>query len=99
MLSAGCHGIPKTMISVNPQSGAFTINSPKEIDAEDLSISLPSGATFTAKKLQSHNSPDVIASQAVANALQMEKANKMIENATKLVETLGLKAVTQGLAP
>lgn len=94
LLLSACQGIPRTEISMNPRTGAVTIYSPKEIDAEDLEVTTPSGVKFKAKLLKSHNSPDVIASQAAANALQLQKASELLEKASQLVEKLGVKGAT-----
>lgn len=95
----GCQGIPSTQIGINPATRQFNVKSPKEIEAVNLDITLPDGSRFHADRLSSKNSPDVIASQAMANALQMEKANQMIDKATKLVESVGIKALTSGVGP
>lgn len=93
-LVSGCQGIPRTEITMNPRTGAVTIYSPKEVDAEDLEIFTPSGVRFKAKALKSHNSPDVISSQAASNALQLQRASELVEKLTILSEKIGLKAAS-----
>lgn len=97
--ATGCQSVPSTKLNVNPQTGIVGLDSPKEITISNMVATLPNGTSFTLNGYSSHNSPDVIASVAAANA---EMAKQYIE-ALKLLQSMAasgaMKGASGGLAP
>jgi hypothetical protein len=88
---SGCATVPQTVFTVDPKTGQVHVTSPKEIDLEGLKANVLPGGGFVLeiRRYRSHNSADVIASVAAANAAMAEKLSAMSE---RLVQS-GAKAV------
>jgi hypothetical protein len=84
--------VPSTEFSVNPQTGNVIVKSPKEIGISNLVATLPNGVSVQLQGYQSHNSPDVIAAVAAANALM---ADKLIQ-AVKVIQEMAAKGAASG---
>ena len=91
--SAGCASVPATKVSLNPSTGAVTLESQKEIGISNLVATLPNGVTVQLQGYQSHNSADVIASVAAANA---QMADKLVQ-AMQLLQSMGARSATGGI--
>lgn len=87
LVLAGCASVPATKFTVNPQTGVFSLDSPKEISWTNLEANLPGGATFKIQGYNSHNSPEVLATVAAANA---QMADKLIQ-AMQILQALAAK--------
>lgn len=83
LLLTGCASVPATKITFSPSTGAFTLDSPKDVHVQKLKSDIQNGKfTIALEGLSSTNSPDVIAAVAAANtamAQQLVEALKVIE--------------------
>jgi hypothetical protein len=89
---SGCatdRAVPATSLRLNPKTGEVQVNSPKEIDMRGVKVRVDGPRVdFTLESYSSHNSPDVIAAQAEANA---RAAAANAQTADKILQ--GLKTI------
>ena len=78
---SGCASVPATKVSINPTTGAITLESPKEIGISNMVATLPNGVQVTLQGYQSHNSVDVLSAVAAANAQSLAQIIEMIKTA------------------
>lgn len=99
LLLTACVGpggnVPATKLAINPQTGEFTYDSPKQFYASNLVVNFRGQESFKADVLRSENSPDVIAAVAAANA---QMADKLLQLADKLIQ-LGEKGGATAVVP
>lgn len=88
LLVAGCASVPSTKFTIDPKTGVVTLDSPKNVHAEEIEVTLPNGTRVRLKGYGSTNSPDAIAAVALGNA---EMAGKLID-AMKLLESMAAKS-------
>ncbi len=99
LIATGCQSVPATKINFNPTSGNLTLESPKEIGFSNLVATLPNGTGITLTGYQSHNSADVIAAVASANAQMAQKYIEALQILQDLAKQGAMKGSTGGLAP
>jgi PBP1b-binding outer membrane lipoprotein LpoB len=99
VLVAGCASVPSTKVSLDPKTGVFTLDSPKEITISNLVTKLPDGIEVKLVGYQSHNSPDVIAAVANANAQMADKLIQAMQLLQQMAAQGALKGATGGIAP
>lgn len=86
---SACATVPSTKFSVNPTNGVVSLDSPKDVSFTNLDASLPNGSHIVIQGYNSHNSPDVIAAVANANAQMADKLLKAME----LLQSMAAKSV------
>jgi hypothetical protein len=87
---SGCASVPATKVSINPTTGAITLESPKEIGISNMIATLPNGVTVQLQGYQSHNSVDVLSAVAAANAQTLSQAVDLLKS---------IRAAQGGMAP
>lgn len=80
-LLTGCASVPATKLSINPTTGAVILESPKEIGISNMIATLPNGVQVQLQGYQSHNSVDVLAAVAAANAQSLAQIIEMLKTA------------------
>lgn len=92
----GCAHVPATTFSLNPKTGAVTIASPKEIDMQNVIVSVEGQrVNVNIGHYSSKNSPDVIAAVAAQNAATAQSAIALSQMAIQA----GLSAAAKAAAP
>lgn len=81
ILCGGCASVPATKLSINPTTGAVILESPKEIGISNMIATLPNGVQVQLQGYQSHNSVDVLAAVAAANAQSLAQIIEMLKSA------------------
>lgn len=92
----GCATVPSTKFAFNPKTGEIKVESPKEIDIKGLKVRVDGGKVDASiQSYSSHNSPDVIAAVANANAAMAEKILKGME----IIQSMAAKPATGAAIP
>jgi len=81
LLATGCASVPATKLSLNPTTGAFVLESPKEIGISNMTATLPNGVTVSLQGYQSHNSVDILAAVAASNAQSLAQIIDILKTA------------------
>lgn len=100
-LAAGCASVPETSFQLNVKKGTVEVTSPKQTGFTNLTASVETNGTFKINvgSYSSYNDPDVIATVSAANLQMMDRTIQLTDKLLQMMQTMGAKAATSGIAP